>query len=131
MAGAEDIKVDVKARMAIVGDVHIREGDVITIDGSNGLIYLGEIPTIEPTVSKELHTLLSWADEYAELKVHANVDTPERARMAASYGAKGIGLCRTERMFNAKDRLPLVIDMIIADDKESREAALKNAANSA
>ena len=125
VAGAEDIKVDVKARMAIVGDVHIREGDVITIDGSNGLIYLGEIPTIEPTVSEELHTLLSWADEYAELKVHANVDTPERARMAASYGAKGIGLCRTERMFNAKDRLPLVIDMIIADDKESREAALE------
>jgi len=125
VAGAEDIKVDVKARLAIVGDVHIREGDVITIDGSNGLIYLGEIPTIEPTVSEELHTLLSWADEFADLKVHANVDTPERAKMAASYGAKGIGLCRTERMFNAKDRLPLVIDMILAEDKESREAALE------
>lgn len=125
VAGAEDIKVDVKARLAIVGDVHIREGDVITIDGSNGLIYLGEIPTIEPTVSEELNTLLSWADEFADLKVHANVDTPERARMAASYGAKGIGLCRTERMFNAKDRLPLVIDMILAEDKESREAALE------
>lgn len=125
VAGAEDIKVDVKSRRAIVGDVHIREGDIITIDGSNGLIYLGEIATVIPTVSDELQTLLSWADQYAELKVHANADTPESARMAVNYGAAGIGLCRTERMFNAKDRLPLVIDMILAEDSDSRKAALE------
>ncbi len=124
VAGADDIVVDVKKRLAIVGDVHIREGDVITIDGSTGNIFLGEIPTIEPEFSNELHTLLSWADEIAEIKVHANADTPEGARLAASYGAVGIGLCRTERMFNATDRLPLVVDMIIADSVEARELAL-------
>lgn len=124
VAGAEDIKVDVKARLVIVGDVHIREGDVITIDGSTGNIYLGAIPTIEPEFSEDLHTLLNWADEIAEIRVHANADTPEGAQLAARYGAKGIGLCRTERMFNAKDRLPLVIDMIIADTLEQREMAL-------
>ncbi|MGR8951794.1 MAG: pyruvate, phosphate dikinase [Gammaproteobacteria bacterium] len=124
VAGAEDIRVDVKSRRALVGDVLIREGDVITIDGGNGLIFLGEIPTVTPTVSTELQTLLSWADHYAELKVHANVDTPEAAKKALSYGAAGIGLCRTERMFNAKERLPLVIDMILAEDPESRATAL-------
>ncbi len=125
IAGAEDIKIDVRARQAVIGDLHIREGDIITIDGSTGLIYLGKIPTIEPSFSDELKTLLSWADEFAELEVHANVDTPERARMALSYGATGIGLCRTERMFNASDRLPLVIDMILADSKEARKEALE------
>ncbi len=123
--GAEDIKIDVRSRQAIIGDLHIREGDIITIDGSTGLIYLGKIATIEPSFSDELKTLLSWADEVAELEVHANVDTPERARMALSYGATGIGLCRTERMFNASDRLPLVIDMILADSTEARQEALE------
>ena len=125
IAGAEDIKIDVRSRQAIVGDLHIREGDIITIDGSTGLIYLGKISTIEPSFSDELKTLLSWADEFAELEVHANVDTPERARMALSYGATGIGLCRTERMFNASDRLPLVIDMILANGTEERQQALE------
>ena len=125
IAGAEDIKIDVRSRQAIIGDLHLREGDIITIDGSTGLIYLGKIATIEPSFSDELKTLLSWADEVAELEVHANVDTPERARMAVNYGATGIGLCRTERMFNASDRLPLVIDMILADNKEARQEALE------
>ncbi len=125
IAGAEDIKIDVRARQAIIGELHIREGDVITIDGSTGLIYLGRIATIEPAFTEELKTLLAWADDVAELEVHANVDTPEQARMAKSYGATGIGLCRTERMFNASDRLPLVIDMILADSKEARQAALE------
>ena len=125
VAGAEDIKVDVKSRIAVVGEILIREGDIITIDGSSGNIYLGTIPTTPPEFSDELKTLLSWADEISELRVHANVDTPENARVAAEYGAKGIGLCRTERMFNAPDRLPLVVDMIIADNKEDRVAALE------
>ncbi|NOQ76278.1 MAG: pyruvate, phosphate dikinase [Methylococcaceae bacterium] len=124
IAGAEDILIDVKSRTAIVGDVHLREGDIITIDGSSGFIFQGEIPTTPPEFSIELQTLLSWADEISELKVFANVDTPENARIAANYGAKGIGLCRTERMFNDPERLPLVIDMIIADNKEDRETAL-------
>jgi pyruvate, orthophosphate dikinase len=124
IAGAEDIKINVRSRQAMIGDLPIREGDIITIDGSSGLIYLGKIPTIEPSFSDELKTLLAWADDIAELEVHANVDTPERARLAVTYGATGIGLCRTERMFNASDRLPLVIDMILADTKEARQQAL-------
>ncbi len=124
VAGAEDIAVDVKMRLAIVGDVHIREGDLITIDGSTGNIYLGRIATIAPSFSNELKTLLGWADDIAELKVHANADTPDGAKLAADYGAAGIGLCRTERMFNASERLPLVIDMIIAGNVEAREMAL-------
>jgi pyruvate,orthophosphate dikinase len=125
VAGAEDIRVDVRARRAQVGDVLIHEGDIITIDGGTGLIYLGEIPTVAPTVSDELQTLLAWADGYAELEVRANADTPEGAKKALAYGAVGIGLCRTERMFNAKERLPLVVDMILAEDPESRAAALE------
>jgi pyruvate,orthophosphate dikinase len=124
VAGAEDIRVDVRTRLAVVGDIQISEGDLITIDGGTGCIYMGRIPTIAPKFSEELKTLLSWADDTARLRVHANADTPEMARLAASYGAKGIGLCRTERMFNAVDRLPLVIDMILARDTQEREAAL-------
>ena len=124
VAGAESIKIDVKQRVALIGETLLREGDIITIDGGSGRIFLGEIPMIAPTFSDELKTLLAWADEIADIKVHANADTPEAARLAASYGAHGIGLCRTERMFNASDRLPLVIDMIIADSREEREAAL-------
>ena len=124
VAGAEDIWIDVRARQAIVGDIHIKEGDLITIDGGTGNIYLGRIPTIKPSFSQDLKTLLSWADDTARLRVHANADTPAMARLAAEYGAKGIGLCRTERMFNAVDRLPLVIDMILAHNTDEREAAL-------
>ncbi len=124
VAGAEDIKVDVRTRQAIVGDIHIKEGDLITIDGSSGNIYLGRIPTIPWSFSDNLKTLLNWADDIARLRIHANVDTPENAKLAFSYGAKGIGLCRTERMFNASDRLPLVVDMILARNTEERETAL-------
>lgn len=124
IAGAEDLKIDVKLRVATIGDIHLREGDIITIDGSSGDIYLGKIPTIAPSFSSQLKTLLSWADDIAELKVFANVDTPENAKIAAGYGAMGIGLCRTERMFNASERLPIVIEMILADTRQQRQLAL-------
>jgi pyruvate, orthophosphate dikinase len=124
VAGAEGIKVDTRARFATVGDVILHEGDVITIDGSNGNVYLGEIPTIEPKFSDELKTLLSWADEVAQIKVMANADTPSTAQVALEFGAMGIGLCRTERMFNATDRLPIVVEMILAHNLEERQAAL-------
>ncbi|NJD06650.1 MAG: pyruvate, phosphate dikinase, partial [Methylococcaceae bacterium] len=124
VAGAEGIKVDDRARQARIGDITLREGDVITIDGTTGNVFLGEIPTIEPTFSDELKTLLSWADEEARLKVMANADTPDASRLAVTYGAMGIGLCRTERMFNATDRLPLVVEMILARNLDERKAAL-------
>ncbi len=124
VAGAEGITVQTEHRLAIVGDKVIHEGDIITIDGATGNVYLGEIPTIEPEFSEYLHILLGWADEKARLGVMANADTPEDAAKARDYGAVGIGLCRTERMFNAADRLPKVVDMILAETSEDRELAL-------
>ncbi|MEY4930978.1 MAG: hypothetical protein RI909_1702 [Bacteroidota bacterium] len=124
VAGAEGIQVDVKLRQAKIGDKILHEGDYITIDGGNGNVYQGVIPTVEPIFSEELKTLLSWADEVAQLKVFANADTPEGAKKALSLGAMGIGLCRTERMFNGTDRLPIVIEMILANTTEERKVAL-------
>jgi pyruvate, orthophosphate dikinase len=124
VAGAEGIRVDVKLRQAIVGSKVLYEGDNITIDGGTGNVYLGVIPTVEPIFSKELKTLLTWADEEAELGVMANADTPDAALKAVEYGAMGIGLCRTERMFNASDRLPIVMEMILAETEHEREVAL-------
>jgi pyruvate, orthophosphate dikinase len=124
VAGAEGIHVDVSARLAFVGDQVIKEGDVITIDGSNGRVFRGEVPTVEADFSPALVKLLGWADAFSRLGVRANADTPDDAARAIRYGAKGIGLCRTERMFNAADRLPVVVDMIVADTPEERRAAL-------
>ncbi len=124
VAGAEGISVDVKLRQAVIGEKVLHEGDFITIDGGTGMVYQGQIPTVEPKFSNDLKTLLTWADETARLKVFANADTPAAAKRAVEYGAMGIGLCRTERMFNATDRLPIVIDMILANTTEEREAAL-------
>ncbi|MBU2676018.1 MAG: pyruvate, phosphate dikinase [Gammaproteobacteria bacterium] len=124
VAGAEGIVVDVALRQAHVGEHILHEGDVITLDGATGMVYLGAIPTVPPHFSDNLELLLSWADETARLKVMANADTPDAAKKAREYGAMGIGLCRTERMFNASDRLPIVIDMILANTEEDRKAAL-------
>ena len=125
VAGAEGISVDVKLRQAVIGDKILHEGDYITIDGGTGFVFQGEIPTVEPAFSPELETLLHWADDVARLQVMANADTPDAALKAVGYGAMGIGLCRTERMFNAAERLPIVIDMILANTTEDREKALE------
>jgi pyruvate,orthophosphate dikinase len=124
VAGAEGIVVDVSARLAYVGEHILHEGDVITLDGATGEVYIGSIPTIPAHFSDYLVELLTWADEVADLKVMANADTPDAARQAREYGAMGIGLCRTERMFNASDRLPIVIDMILAASEEERKTSL-------
>jgi pyruvate, orthophosphate dikinase len=124
VAGAEGIVVDVALRLAHVGEHILHEGDVITLDGATGEVFLGAIPTIPAHFSDDLVELLSWADETAILKVMANADTPDAARSAREYGAMGIGLCRTERMFNASDRLPIVIDMILANNETDRKQAL-------
>ncbi len=124
VAGAEGIHVDVAIRKAFVGDATIAEGDVITIDGTTGDVYIGSVPMIEAEFSAELDVLLGWADAAARLKVMANADTPEDAQRAVKFGAQGIGLCRTERMFNAAERLPLVVEMILAKDATARQVAL-------
>jgi pyruvate,orthophosphate dikinase len=124
VAGAEGIHVDVRTRQAIVGDQAFGEGAMITIDGTSGNVYLGQVPMIEADFSPEMGTLLGWADEMARLKVMANADTPNDAEQALKYGAMGIGLCRTERMFNAQERLPIVVEMIVAETPADRQAAL-------
>ena len=124
VAGAEGIKVDVRNRQAQFGEKVLHEGDIITIDGGTGNVYLGDIPTVPPEFSRELRTLLEWADSVARLKVMSNADTADAADQARDYGAMGIGLCRTERMFNAAERLPIVVDMILANTTEERQAAL-------
>lgn len=124
VAGAEGIHVDVKTRTARIGEKLIHEGDYITIDGGTGHVYQGVIPTVEPTFSDELKVLLTWADEASSMKVMANADTPAAAKKALTFGAMGIGLCRTERMFNDVDRLPIVVEMILADSVEQRQEAL-------
>ncbi len=124
VSGCEALRIDPKERIATIENITIREGDLITIDGSKGEVYLGEVPTVEPEISKDLLTLLSWADEIRTLGVRANADTPEDAIRARQMGAEGIGLCRTERMFNAVDRLPIVREMILAGDKKKRAEAV-------
>ena len=124
VAGAEGIHVDVRSRQAVVGNQVFGEGAVITIDGTTGNVYLGEVPMIEADFSPELATLLSWADGMARLKVMANADTPHDAQRALKFGAMGIGLCRTERMFNDVERLPIVVEMIVAESPADRQVAL-------
>ncbi|MFM8914358.1 MAG: pyruvate, phosphate dikinase [Flammeovirgaceae bacterium] len=124
VAGAEGIHVDVKLRQAVIGDKTLHEGDFITIDGGTGYVYKGMIPMVEPTFSDELKKLLTWADEISAMKVMANADTPSAAKKALNFGAMGIGLCRTERMFNDVDRLPIVVEMILASTQQERESAL-------
>ncbi|MGE5386433.1 MAG: pyruvate, phosphate dikinase [Betaproteobacteria bacterium] len=124
VSGCEQIVIDVNARRALIGEATLHEGDVITIDGSTGHVYAGEVPTVEAEVSEDMNTVLAWADEIARLKVMANADTPEDAAKARGFGATGIGLCRTERMFNGTDRLPIVQDMILAETADERQAAL-------
>ena len=124
VSGCEAIHIDVRERRARIGGTELVEGDVITIDGSTGNVYPGEIPTVEAEFFDDLATLLAWADEVARLGVFANADTPADAARARSYGAQGIGLCRTERMFNDTARLPIVQEMILAETDAARQAAL-------
>jgi pyruvate,orthophosphate dikinase len=124
VSGCEAIHIDDVARKAQIGETTLHEGDVVTIDGGTGHVYAGEVPTVEPEFSPELNVLLDWADKVARLEVRANADTPGDAAKARAFGAKGIGLCRTERMFNSTDRLPIVQDMILAESLEERQAAL-------
>jgi len=124
VCGCETIKIDLASRLFSANGVTVKEGDIITIDGSTGNVMIGEVPMIEPTLSDEFQVLLTWADEVKRLGVRANADTPEDAMKAREFGAQGIGLCRTEHMFMAQERLPSVQEMILADNLEDRQKAL-------
>ena len=123
VCGAKELTIDVAARRATVNGTSIAEGDVVSIDGATGEVFLGEIPVIEPEPSEQLETLLGWADEISRMLVRANADTGEDAARARAFGARGIGLCRTEHMFLG-DRLPVVQRMILADTEAEEHAAL-------
>ncbi|NLN07187.1 MAG: pyruvate, phosphate dikinase [Firmicutes bacterium] len=124
VTGCEELKIDLTAKTVTVKDMVLKEGDIITIDGSTGEVFAGTVPLIAPELSAEFSTLLQWADEVKTLGVRANADTPEDARKAREFGATGIGLCRTEHMFMSQDRLPVVQEMILAKNEAARERAL-------
>jgi pyruvate,orthophosphate dikinase len=125
VAGCEALSVDAQARTASIDGNKLEEGDVITIDGGTGEVILGEVALIPPDINEDFETVLGWADQLRRLKVRANADTPEDAAKAREFGAQGIGLCRTEHMFMAEDRLPVVREMIMASDEDERRAALE------
>jgi len=124
VAGCEALSIDMDARTITLGNQTLSEGDVLTIDGGTGAVIVGEVPLVAPQVNDDLETVLGWGDEHRRLKVRANADTPEDAAKAREFGAEGIGLCRTEHMFMAEDRLPVVREMIMADNEEGRRKAL-------
>ncbi|MGH3081988.1 MAG: pyruvate, phosphate dikinase [Gaiellaceae bacterium] len=124
VAGCEALSLDAKARTASLDSHKLDEGDVITIDGGTGEVIIGEVPLIEPDINEDFETVLGWADDLRRLTVRANADTPEDAAKAREFGAEGIGLCRTEHMFMADDRLPVVREMIMASDERERRGAL-------
>ena len=125
VVGCSKLKVDYERKKCMADGITIREGDPITIDGSSGNVFVGEVPTIKPKIPMEWPILLSWAQKTKRLGVRANADTPDDAKRARKYGAEGIGLCRTERMFNAADRQGIFVDMIMARDVNQRKEVLK------
>ncbi|MFP6585323.1 MAG: pyruvate, phosphate dikinase [Candidatus Nitrosopelagicus sp.] len=125
IVGCSDLKIDYDNNKCVANGITVLEGEPITINGSTGEVYIGNLPTVEPQVTKDFQTILSWAQSKKKLGVRANADTPDAAKLARKFGAQGIGLCRTERMFNATDRIGLFIDMIMAANVKQRKEILK------
>ncbi|CCQ96084.1 Pyruvate, phosphate dikinase [[Clostridium] ultunense Esp] len=124
IAGCEEMKIDLNKKEFQVGSIVVKQGEIISVDGGAGNVMLGEVPLIDPVLSDEFSELLGWADQYRTLGVRANADTPVDARKSREFGAEGIGLCRTEHMFLAPDRVPVVQEMILAETMEERQKAL-------
>ena len=124
VAGCGDVKVDYDNSCFYVNDTKVSEGDYISLDGSTGNVYLGQIPTEEAKLAGDFETFMGWADEIRTLKVYTNADTPRDAKHAVEFGAQGIGLCRTEHMFFAEDRIAAIREMIVSKTVEQRKAAL-------
>jgi pyruvate, orthophosphate dikinase len=124
VAGCEDLTIDLEARTITLAGRRLAEGDTLTIDGGTGSVIVGEVELVPPQINEDFETILGWADDLRRLKVRANADTPEDAAKAREFGAQGIGLCRTEHMFMAEDRLPVVREMIMASGEDERRAAL-------
>ncbi len=125
VSGCGDIKIDEEAKVFSLGGYEFHEGDYISLDGTTGKIYKGDIATVEASVGGNFGRIMGWADEFRTLKVRTNADTPEDTANAVKLGAEGIGLCRTEHMFFGEDRIPKFRKMILSDSLEAREEALK------
>ena len=125
IVGCSDLKIDYDNNRCSANGITVLEGEPITINGSTGEIYIGNVPTVAPQVTKDFQTILSWAQSKKNLGIRANADTPDAAKLARKFGAQGIGLCRTERMFNATDRIGLFVDMIMATNVKQRKQILK------
>jgi pyruvate,orthophosphate dikinase len=124
VSGASGISIDRTERTLRIGSTELKEGDTITLDGGNGQVMLGEVPTVEPELAGDFATLMEWADELRRMRVRTNAETPEDCRMARQFGAEGIGLCRTEHMFFDASRIKAVRQMILAEDEAGRRKAL-------
>jgi len=124
VAGAGEIIVDEKTKTLIVAGKTFNEGDIITLDGSTGEVFAGALEVMDPELSGDFETLMKWADSYRTLGIRTNADTPHDAEVARKFGAQGIGLCRTEHMFFAEERIRAVREMILADDVDGRKKAL-------
>ena len=124
VAGAGDIIIDHDKNEFMVSGVQVKEGAIITIDGSSGEVIFGEVSTIMPKLSEEFSKLMNWADEIRKLKIRANAETPQDVKVALEFGAEGIGLCRTEHMFFDNERILAVREMIFSDNENDRKVAL-------
>ncbi len=125
VVGVGDLSLDVEAKTARLGEHELHEGDTITIDGGSGSVIVGEVKLVPPQINEDFGTILEWADDLRRLKVRANADTPADADRAREFGAQGIGLCRTEHMFQDEERLALMREMILAADEAGRNGALE------
>ena len=125
IVGCAELKINYENNTCTANGITIKENDMVSIDGSVGTVFIGQVPTVEPKVTKDFQTILSWAQNAKQLGIRANADTPDAAKLARQYGAQGIGLCRTERMFNETDRIGLFVEMIMAESQEERNKVLK------
>jgi len=124
VSGASGVSIDRNARTLMIGSQSLKEGDEVTLDGANGQVMLGIVPTVEPELAGDFGTLMEWADESRRMKVRTNAETPADCKMARQFGAEGIGLCRTEHMFFDASRISAVRQMILAEDEAGRRKAL-------
>jgi len=124
VVGWGDVKIDYSLKQMSAGNLVLKEGDWITLDGTTGEVIKGKVPTIQPELTGEFGTFMEWVDELKTLKVRTNADTPHDAGVAIKFGAEGIGLCRTEHMFFEGDRIDIFREMIVAEDAEARKKAL-------
>ena len=124
ITGANELRIDFENKIIFFGEKKIKSGTEITIDGSSGNVYLGQVPTVYPEMSESFVTLMKWADKLRRLKVRTNAETPNDAKTAIKFGAEGIGLCRTEHMFFDENRINVMRQMILAEDSNERQNAL-------